>query len=79
MPTKEEIQAENKKIRYLRLMVDLTFNLICTSDMTREDAARHVAGIRGFASKLFPGKDHVFDLVYAPRFTRLLTSKYRLS
>jgi len=79
MPTKDEIQAENKKIRYLRLMVDLTFNLICTSNMTREDASRHVAGIKEFSSKLLPGKDHVFDLVYAPRFKRLLTNKYRLS
>lgn len=47
--------------------------------MTVEDASRHVAGVRDFAARLFPGKGDVFDLVYGPRFRRLLADKYNLS
>ena len=79
MPTREEIKEEDRRIRYLRRLVDFTIMLISTSDMTREDASRHVAGVKDFAVKLFPGKAHVFDLVYGPRFKRLLTDKFMLS
>lgn len=79
MPDAEELKEEDRKIRYLRRMVDFTMALIMQSDMPLEEAARHAEGVREFALKLFPGKGDVFDLVYAPRFRRLLTEKYRLS
>ncbi len=79
MPTKEEIKDEDKRIRYLRRMVDLTITLIMSSDMTLDEAQRHAAGAREFALRLFPGKGDVFDLVYAPRFRRLLREKFLLS
>lgn len=79
MPTQEEIREEDKRIRYLRRMVDFTMALIIGSDMTLEEAGRHAAAVREFALKLFPGKGDVFDLVYGPRFRRLLIDKYRLS
>lgn len=79
MPTDEQIKEEDKKIRYLRRMVDFTIILIIQSDMPLEDAARHAAAARDFALKLFPDKGEVFDLVYGQKFRRLLTDKYRLS
>ena len=39
----------------------------------------HAGSVRELAMQLFPGKGHVFDMVYAPRLRRLLTDKYRLS
>ncbi|MBI1912077.1 MAG: hypothetical protein HYS21_08750 [Deltaproteobacteria bacterium] len=79
MPTQEQIKDEDKRIRYLRRMVDLTMYLIIDSDMGLEDAQRHVEGVRNYALTLFPGKGDVFDLVYGPRFKRLLIEKYSLS
>jgi len=80
MATQEEIKEEDKKIRYLRRMVDFTIILILESDdMTLEDASRHAAAVKDFAVKLFPGKDGVFDLVYGPRLKRVITDKYMLS
>lgn len=79
MPTKEELREEDKKIRYLRRMVDFTIILIIESDMPLEEASRHVAGVKGFAERLFPDKGGVFDLVYGPRFKRILIEKYNLS
>lgn len=78
-PTKEDIKEEDKKIRYLRRMVELTVSLIISTDMPLEEASSHAAGVRNFAERLFPGKGHVYDLVYGPRFKRLLNDKYNLS
>lgn len=79
MTTPEEIKAEDKKIRLLRRMVDLTMSIIIETDMTLEEASRHAAGVRELALRLFPGKGDVFDLVYGPRLKRLLRDKYMLS
>ncbi len=79
MATQEEIKEEDKKIRYLRRMVDFTIILILKSDMTREEASRHAAAVRDFALRLFPGKGDVYDLVYALRLKRVITDKYMLS
>lgn len=79
MPTKEEIKEEDRKIRLLRRMVDFTFVLIMTSEMDPEEASGHVGALKEFALRLFPDKGEVFDLVYAPRFKRLLREKYMLS
>ncbi|MBI2413447.1 MAG: hypothetical protein HYV24_09590 [Deltaproteobacteria bacterium] len=79
MATPEEIKTEDKKLRLLRRMVDLTMSIIIETDMTLEEASRHAAGVRELALRLFPGKGDVFDLVYGPRFKRLLRDKYMLS
>jgi len=75
-PAPEEVAAENKKIRMLRFMVELTMSLICQSEMPREEALEHVAKARRFALRLFPGKEVAFELIYAPRFKRVITEIY---
>jgi hypothetical protein len=35
-----------------------------------------VAAVRHAAVRLFPGKESVFDLIYLPRFRRLLADRY---
>lgn len=77
--TPEEIKEEDRRIRHLRQMVDFTMVLIIQSDMDLDEAQRHTAALREFSSKLFPGKEHVFDMVYGPRLKRLLIEKYNLS
>lgn len=78
-PTPEEIKEEDRRIRHLRRMVDFTMVLIIQSDMGLDEAQRHVSALRDFASRLFPGKEHVFDMVYGPRLKRLLIEKFNLS
>lgn len=78
-PTPEELKEEDRKIRHLRRMVDFTSVLIIQSDMSLEEAQRHVSALRDFSVRLFPGKEHVFDMVYGPRLKRILIEKYNLS
>jgi len=72
VPTTEEIAEENRKLRLLRLMVDLTISLMYQTNLTREEALDHFEKVRGFALRLFPEKELAFELIYAPRFKRAI-------
>lgn len=74
--TPQEIAEENKKIRRLRFMVDLTISLIYQSNMTMEEANEHFTKVKKYALRLFPGKELAFELIYAPRFKRIINEIY---
>ncbi len=76
MATSEEIAQENKKIRFLRLLVDFSIHLILQGDLPLEEALKVVEGVKGHACRLFPGKEETFELIYRPRFRRILMEKY---
>ena len=72
-----KIEHENKMIRRLRILVDLTFAVIAQDDdMTLESGWEHVLALKGAAVAMFPGKEETFDLVYLPRFSRLLAERF---
>jgi hypothetical protein len=78
-PSPEEIAAEARKVRRLQLMMDLVMNVISQdASMTVEEASELVASARRAALTLFPGKELAYDLIYRPRFQRLMAEKYRL-
>jgi len=78
MATEAEILEENRKARRLQHVVSLVMNVIRQSEMPVEEASELVAATRRFALNLFPGKERTYDLIYRPRFQRLLAEKYRL-
>lgn len=71
-------KIENQKIRRLRVIVDLVSSLLRQTDMPLTDAVRLVQAVRAQALALFPGKERTYDLLYAPRFARILREKYRI-
>jgi hypothetical protein len=78
-PSPEEIAAEARKVRRLQLMMDLVMNVIGQNDaMPVEEASELIASARRAALNLFPGKELAYDLIYRPRFQRLMAEKYRL-
>ncbi len=77
-PTKEEIDEESRRVRRLRIVVNLALNLIAQGQLTCEEAANLAAATRRIALQLFPGKEHAFDLIYRPKFQRLMNEIYRL-
>ena len=71
------IEMEDKMIRRLRFLVNLTFATIAQDDsLTLEQAWEHVLALKGAAVAMFPGKEGTFDLLYMPRFSRLLAERY---
>jgi hypothetical protein len=76
MPTREELEEEDRRVRQLRIAVGLALSVIGQTDMTLEQAQEMVAATRGMALRLFPGKELAFDLIYLPRFHRLLAERF---
>lgn len=79
MATQSEIREENRKVRRLQIVVDLVASVLGQSDMPFEEASELVASTRQFALSLFPDKAGTYDLIYQPRFRRLLAEKYKLN
>lgn len=77
-PSKEEIDEESRRVRRLRIVVNLALNIIAQGEMPIEEAHDLVAATRRVALQLFPGKGDVYDLIYRPKFQRLIREMYRL-
>jgi len=78
MPTREELDEEDRRVRQLRLVVNLALGVISQTDISLAQAQEMVADTRNMALRLFPGKELAFDLIYLPRFHRLLAERYGL-
>jgi hypothetical protein len=78
LPTKEAIDEESRRIRHLRIVVNLSLSVIAQGDMAYEEAQEMVESAKRLAEDLFPGKGHVFELLYRPQFRRLINHLYRL-
>jgi len=77
-PTQEEIDEESRRIRRLRILVHLTLDTIAEGSLSPEEAAGMVAATRRAALEMFPGKERAFDLIYRPKFQRVMHAVYRL-
>ena len=66
------LEDENRRLRQLRFMVDLTANILMQARLTPAEAATLVAATRERALALFPDKSDTYDLILAPRFARLV-------
>lgn len=76
--TEAEINEENKRIKHLRRLVDFSLALIAQSPVSLDEARRIVQAVRQQAMRLFPGKEETFELLYTPRFRRLIAEKFNL-
>lgn len=78
MPDKAALLAEERKLHRLRRAMDVAAALLWRVDLTLEEARDVVNHAKHTALELFPDKEETFDLIYGPRFRRILTEKYRL-
>lgn len=58
--------------------MDLAVTLLWQVDLTLTEAQEVVEHAKKTALELFPDKEQTFDLIYGPRFRRVLAEKYRL-
>jgi len=77
-PSQAEIDEESRRIRRLRILVQLTLQEIAAGDLSAEEAAGMIAATRRVALEMFPGKESAFDLIYKPQFQRMMNAVYRL-
>ena len=72
-------EEEERRLRWLRRLVDFSLAFIAQTDLSLEDAERVVGGVRNQAYALFPDKKETFELIYTPRFRRLIAEKFACS
>lgn len=63
-------------MRRLRLLVDLTAAVIRHRPLSRSEAEQAVEHLRIEVLALFPDKEGAFDLIYRPRFRRLIEERF---
>jgi len=75
----QDIREENRRIRFLRFLVDLSIQSIQENDLSLEEALGLVEEAKRAALTLFPGKELAFELIYRPRFQRVIGARFRTS
>ncbi len=76
---RQAVREENRRLRYLRFLVDLGLMEIRTGGLTLVQANRLVENVRRQALQLFPGKESAFDIIYRPRFRRAIVETFTLN
>lgn len=70
---------EAKLIRRLQMMMNMVMQVIAQdSTLTIDDASQMIADARTAALAMFPGKELAYDLIWRPRFQRLMRERFRL-
>ena len=75
----EERAEEQKLIRRLQMMMNMVMQVIAQdASLTVDDAAQMIADSRSAALAMFPGKELAYDLIWRPRFQRLMRERFRI-
>jgi hypothetical protein len=74
-----EIAEEQKLIRRLQFMMNLVLQTIAQDgSLTIDEASQMIADARKAALAMFPGKELAYDLIWRPRFQRLMRERFRI-
>jgi hypothetical protein len=70
---------EAKLIRRLQMMMNMVMQVIAQDgNLTIDDASQMIADARAAALTMFPDKELAYDLIWRPRFQRLMRERFRL-
>ena len=70
------VREENRRVRFLRFLVDLSLLSIQQEELCLEDAEKVAEDVKQAACNLFPGKEETFELIYRPRFQRVIQERF---
>ena len=75
----EERAEEQKLIRRMQMMMNMVMQVIAQDgSLTVDEAAQMIADSRKAALAMFPGKELAYDLIWRPRFQRLMRERFRI-
>jgi hypothetical protein len=79
-PVKSAFDAEEAKlIRRMQMMMNMAMQVIAQDpSLGIDDAAQMIADARTAALAMFPGKELAYDLIWKPRFQRLMRERFRI-
>ena len=74
-----ERQQEAKLLRRMQMMMNMVMGVIAQDNtLSYDEAATMVADARTATLAMFPGKELAYDLIWKPRFQRLMRERFRL-
>ncbi len=75
----ESDAEEAKLIRRMQMMMSLVMQTVAQDgSLTIEGASQMIADARAAALAMFPGKELAYDLIWKPRFQRLMMERFRI-
>jgi hypothetical protein len=75
----QRAEEEGRQLRRLQMMMNMCLQVIAQdSSMSVEEASQMIADSREAALGMFPGKELAYDLIWKPRFQRLMIERFRL-
>lgn len=78
-PLSAERAEEQRQIRRLQMMMNMVTQCIAQDgSMTVDEASQMIAEAHTAALTMFPGKELAYDLIWKPRFQRLMQERFRL-
>ena len=78
-PTPEELAEEQKLIRRMQMMMNMVMQVIAQdATLSVDEASQMIADSRKAALAMFPGKELAYDLIWRPRFQRLMRERFRM-
>ena len=78
-PAAEEQAEEKKRLRRMQIMMNMVMQTIAQdTTLTVDEASQMTADARKAALAMFPGKELAYDLIWRPRFQRLMRERFRI-
>jgi hypothetical protein len=79
MEAEELLRDEAHRLRRLRLLVDVTAQMLAEDDLlTFCEGLRLIEAARTAALRLFPDKQETFDLIIRPRLERIVSERFQV-
>jgi hypothetical protein len=75
----ELLKEEEKQMRRLRFIADLAQSVLMQSDLSLRESLELMENTKKAALSLFPDKEFVYDLVYTPRFRRIIEERFTIA
>jgi hypothetical protein len=71
---------ENKLIRRMQMMMNMVMQVIAQDgSLTIDEAAQMIADSKKAALAMFPDKELAYEIIWKPRFQRLMRERFRIN
>ena len=75
----QRAEEERKQLRRLQMMMTMCLQVIAQdASLSLDEASQMIADSREAALAMFPGKELAYDLIWKPRFQRVMIERFRL-
>ena len=78
-PAAQDAVEEGKLIRRLQMMMNMVMQVIAQDgSLTIEEASQMIADSKKAALAMFPDKELAYEIIWRPRFQRLMRERFRI-